>query len=805
MKISYSWLNNYINKEVDSELIADVLTDCGLEVEGVEKIQTIKGGLEGLIVGEILSKEKHPEADRLNLTKVNVGNGELLNIVCGAPNVEKGQKVIVATVGTKLYPTEGGDFKIKKSKIRGQVSEGMICAEDEIGLGNSHDGIMVLDASVKVGTLAKDYFNVEDDFVFEIGLTPNRSDATGHIGVARDLVAVLNQSQKINLIKPIVKDFKIDSKDLPIAVEVEDTGLCPRYSGITLRNITVRESPDWLKKRLTSIGLKPINNVVDASNFVLHETGHPLHAFDVDKITDNKVIVRCAKDKAKFTTLDEIERELSSDDLMICNADKEMCIAGVFGGLESGVTETTTSIFLESAYFNPVSIRKSAKRHGLNTDASFRFERGADPNITIYALKRAANLIKELTGGVISSEIVDIYPNPIENVEVSFSYTNCDRLIGLSIDRTTIKDILISLEIEIIEESKEGLQLSIPPFKADVLREVDVIEEVLRIYGYNNIEIPEVLKSSISYREKPEKEKITNVLSDLLVANGFNEMLSNSLTKSDYYKETISELVKIQNPLSRDLDVMRQSMLYNGLETLVYNQNRKNSDLKLFEFGKTYLKKGNGFNEDSILSLFVTGRVSQENWNTDSADVNFYYIKGVVNSILEKFGLDNLNLKTHESDLIYFDYGLKYIINNIDLVHFGKINNQKQNQFDVDKEVFYAEFNYDNLLKLIKLNKIVFKGVPKFPSVRRDLALLINRDINYNTIKEFAQKQDKKLLKSVNLFDVYEGEKLGDGKKSYGISLMFQDENRTLTDIQIDKTMERIVKSLESDLKAQLR
>jgi len=805
MKISYSWLKNYLDESVDPQLITDVLTDCGLEVDSVEKIQTIKGGLEGLVVGEVLSKEKHPEADRLNLTTVDVGNGEPLNIVCGAKNVEEGQKVIVAIVGTKLYSKEGDELVIKKSKIRGQLSEGMICAEDEIGIGESHDGILVLDPSVKVGTLAKTYFNVEDDFVYEIGLTPNRSDATGHIGVARDLVTVLKLTQNINLIKPSVDDFKIDSTDLIIDVEVEDADLCPRYSGVTINNIKVGESPEWLKNRLKSIGLKPINNVVDVTNFVLHETGHPLHAFDAKKIIGNKIIVKRAQDKTKFTTLDEVVRELSNDDLMIGNTEKEMCIAGVFGGLASGVSATTTSIFIESAYFNPVTVRKSAKRHGLNTDASFRFERGADPNITIYALKRTANLIKEVTGGKISSEIIDVYPQPIKNVEVNFLYENCNRLIGQVIDRKTIKNILISLEIEILEESKEGLKLSVPPFKADVQREVDVIEEILRIYGYNNIELPKVLQSSISYRIKPEKEKITNIISDLLVANGFNEMLSNSLTKADYYQETAAELVRIKNPLSRDLEVMRQSMIFNGLETIVYNQNRKNSDLKLFEFGKTYFKKGNGFKEDSFLSLLVTGRNTPENWNTNTDDVNFYYLKGVINSILEKLGLDKLNVKTQESDLQQLVYGLTYSINNTNLVQMGKINKQTQKQFDIDKEVFYAEINFNQLMKLVKLNKVVFHEVSKFPSVRRDLALLLNKEVSYDKIKELATKQDSKLLKAVNLFDVYEGEKLGEGKKSYGVSFQFQDENKTLTDIQIDKTMERIIKILEHELKAQLR
>lgn len=804
MKISYNWLKNYIDTQIDPEKISEILTDSGLEIDSIKKIQTIKGGLEGLVIGEVLTKEKHPDADKLNLTTVDVGNGEPLNIVCGAPNVSVGQKVVVATIGTTLYSGEES-FKIKESKIRGQLSEGMICAEDEIGLGKGHDGIMVLDSSVAVGTLAKKHFNIEDDYELEIGLTPNRADATGHIGVARDLVAVLGQSQKINLVKPSVADFKIDNTDLNISVEVEDANLCPRYSGVTINNITIKESPDWLKNRLLSIGLTPINNVVDVTNFVMHETGQPLHAFDAAKIKGNKVIVKTVKDKTKFITLDNIERELSEDDLMICNAENAMCIAGVFGGIDSGVANATNSIFIESAYFNPVTVRKSAKRHGLNTDASFRFERGADPNSTIYALKRAANLIKEVAGRTVSSEIIDVYPTPIENFNIDFSYDNCDRLIGQAIDRTVIKKILTDLEIEIVAEKGDLLKLSVPPFKVDVQREVDVIEEVLRVYGYNNIVISDVLKSSLSYRTKPEKEKVTNIISDLLVSNGFNEMLSNSLTKSDYYPETAAELVKIKNPLSKDLGVLRQSMVYDGLETIVYNQNRKNSDLRLFEWGKTYFKKATKFKETNQLSLFITGASSPENWDTPTNDVNFFQLKGAVNTILEKFGFDKFNLKVEEANLACFDYGLSYTVNNIELLQFGKISRNHQKAFGIEKEVFYAEVNYDNLLKLVAMNKVVYKEVSKFPSVRRDLALLIDNSINYSAIKEIAIKQDKSFLKAVNLFDVYEGKNLPDGKKSYGVSFQFEDESKTLTDAQIDAVMLKMIKSLETDLKAQLR
>lgn len=804
MKISYNWLKNYANVNLDAEKVSDILTDCGLEVEGLEKIQTVKGGLEGLVIGKILTKEKHPDADRLNITTVNIGLDAPLNIVCGAPNVEVGQKVVVATIGTTLYSSDDS-FKIKKSKIRGALSEGMICAEDEIGLGASHDGIMVLDGSAKVGTPAKEYFNIEDDFVFEIGLTPNRADATGHIGVARDLIAVLNQNEHFDLLKPDVSNFKVDNDNLKINVEVENAELCPRYSGLTIGNITVKDSPDWLKNRLLSIGLTPINNVVDVTNFVLHETGQPLHAFDVAKIKGDKVIVKTIADKSKFTTLDGVERELSDQDLMICNAEEPMCIAGIFGGISSGVCEKTTSIFLESAYFNAVSIRKSAKRHGLNTDASFRYERGADPNITIYALKRATLLIQEIAGGEISSDIIDIYPNKIENFKIDFSYENCDRLIGKAIDRNLIKNILKGLAIEIVKETNGALELSVPPFKVDVTREVDVIEEILRVYGYNNIELPPALTSSLSYRDKPDKEKVTNLISDTLVANGFNEILSNSLTKSSYYKETADQLVKMKNPLSRDLDVLRQSMLFNGLETIVYNQNRKTSDLKLFELGKTYLNSSSKFIEENHLSIFISGRKNVENWNSSSDNSDFYFLKGIVNLILEKFGLDKMFFQAEESTNNFLDYGLKYSINKNELLQFGKVKSAIQNQFRIDKEIFYADFNFDTLLKLVAHNKVVYKEVAKFPSVRRDLALLLDNNISYTQVKKIVLKQDKKLLKEINLFDVYEGKNLPNGKKSYGISFMFLDENKTLTDNQIDKIMDKMITSLKTELNTELR
>ncbi|TXB65174.1 phenylalanine--tRNA ligase subunit beta [Vicingus serpentipes] len=806
MKISYNWLKNYIDVTVNPEKISQILTDSGLEVEGFEKQQTIKGGLEGLVIGEVITKTQHPNADKLSLTAVDVGEENYLSIVCGAPNVAAGQKVVVATIGTTLYSGEDS-FKIKKSKIRGELSEGMICAEDEIGLGKSHDGIMVLDVNAKIGTPAKEYFKIEDDYIYEIGLTPNRADATGHIGVARDIVAVLNtnDASTSKLLKPSVDNFKIDNANNVIEVEVQNEDLCPRYTGVTLSGIEVKDSPDWLKNRLLSIGLTPINNIVDVTNFVLHETGQPLHAFDADKIEGKKVRVGTLPDKTKFTTLDDKDRELSVDDLMICNDKEGMCIAGVFGGAKSGVSKSTTSIFLESAYFNPVAIRKTAKRQGLNTDASFRYERGCDPNITVYALKRAISLMKEVAGGQVSSDIIDVYPTPIKNFEVEFSFANCEKIIGEFISPVVIKNILSSLEIEILNEDENGLKLSVPPFKVDVQREIDVIEEVLRVYGYNTIKLPSTMNSAVVYRAKIDKEEITNSISDMLIANGFHEIMSNSLTKSSYYKEQ-DTLVEVSNPLSSELDVLRQSMLYNGLEVVQYNQNRKTPNLKLFEFGKTYYKKEEKFKETNFLSLIVSGNHHDENWINNGGQANFYHLKGFVDSLITKFGLNNLKFVSKDSELNNLAYGLCYEVNNKELLNFGKIDVSVQKQFDINQEVFYAQINYDVLIELLSYTKnLQYKEVSKYPSVRRDLALLLDSAINYSQIEAIALKQEKKLLKNINLFDVYEGKNLELGKKSYAVSFVFQDENKTLTDNQIDATMNKLVSSFEKELGAKLR
>lgn len=838
MKISYNWLENYIKTELPATAIGELLTGCGLEVESIEKFETLKGSLKGLVIGEVKTKEKHPDADRLSITTVDIGTGTLLNIVCGAGNVAAGQKVVVATIGTKLYPTAGESFEIKKSKIRGQLSEGMICAEDEIGIGTSHEGIIVLDAGAEVGMPVKDYFSekegypkAEEDYIFEIGLTPNRADAASHIGVARDLVAVLNcqaaLEQQINpgqaerflsLQLPLVNNFKTDNTNRPIAVIVEDTAACPRYSGITISDVNVKESPQWLKNRLKAIGVRPINNVVDITNYVLHELGQPLHAFDADKIKGNKVIIKKLADKTPFKTLDEVERQLSDEDLMICSAGEKpddtaipMCIAGIFGGSDSGITENTKTIFLESAYFNPTTIRKSSKRHGLKTDASFRFERGTDPNITVYALKRAALLIKEIAGGTISSEIVDIYPQKIKNSKVPFSFENCKRLIGKRIDLKIIKTILLSLDIIIEHEGSDALLLSIPPFKADVQREQDVVEEVLRVYGYNKIEIPTTLNSAIQYAEKPDKEKIQNSISNLLSNNGFSEIMCLSLTKKEYSERLQSinttHNVVMMNPLSNDLNVLRQTPLFSGLETILYNINRKNADLKFYEFGKTYMAVPNEqttkYTETKHLSLFITGRQQEESWNTKNDAVSFYTIKGYVKAILERLGLNNCNVAEHNSDL--FSQGLSYNLNKKTLVEFGSVSKVVLKLMDIKQEVFYADFKWEQIIESLKKVHIMYTEVPKFPEVRRDLALLLDKTIKFEQLEQLAYQSEKNLLKAVSLFDVYEGDKLPAGKKSYALSFTLQDENATLTDKQIEKIMEKLIKVYQEKTGAEIR
>ncbi len=818
MKLSYNWLKDYIDFDVDPLELSAILTDIGLEVEGFDVFQFVKGGLKGVVIGEVLTCEKHANADKLSVTTVDVG-GKILPIVCGAPNVAKGQKVVVATVGTTLYDGDEA-FKIKKAKIRGEVSEGMICAEDELGLGNSHDGIMVLPQEVKPGTPASTYFNIKKDYIYEIGLTPNRGDAASHIGSARDLVAGLNRyfnTRKYHLSLPKVDNFQVDNHDLDIDVEVKDQEACPRYSGITVKDIQVKESPEWLKVKLESIGIRPINNVVDITNFVLQETGQPLHAFDATKIKGNKVVVQKLTNQTPFVTLDEMERKLHPDDLMICNVEEGMCIAGVFGGADSGVTEKTTAVFLESAYFDPRHVRKTAKRHVLQTDASFRFERGTDPNITLFALKRAALLIKELAGGTISSEIKDVYPKPIKKWTIDVSYAHVDRLIGNVIDRNIIKEIVQSLEMEIVVETANGLKLLIPTFKVDVLREVDVVEEILRIYGYNNVKFENKIHSSVSLRQKPDLEKLQNEISDYLVGQGFSEIINNSLTKSEYVNKSKvfdeKQNVTLLNPLSKDLDILRQTLLFGGLEVIAYNQNRKINDLKIFEFGKAYFKKDNydkkrgvnNYYEEKHLTIFASGRVQAENWNSQNKQFDFYYVKGLVNSLLKKLGIDENRLEISETTNGNFNYAIQLTSGERVLAQIGSAHKDMLKMIGVKTEVFVADINWDFIIQLMPRHNVQYVPVPKFPSARRDLALVVDKDVHYDVLKKIAFRAERKLLKSVSIFDVYEGDNVPEGKKSYALSFILQDENKTLTDKVIDKAMRRLQQAFEKELGAVLR
>ena len=798
MKISYNWLKQFIDTDKTPEQVSQILTGIGLEVESLEKVQAVPGGLEGLVIGHVKEAAHHPNSDHLHLTKVDVGAGTDLQIVCGAANVAAGQKVVVALVGAVVYAMEGDQFKINKSKIRGEVSEGMICAEDEISLGTSHDGIMVLDADAVPGTLAKDYFKLNDDYLYEIGLTPNRADAASHLGTARDIAAFI----RTNINKPDISGFKIDNTSRNIAVTVENAEACPRYSSVTISGVEVKDSPKWLKEKLGVIGLRPINNIVDITNYVLHGLGQPLHAFDADAIAGGKVIVKTCPEGTPFKTLDEVDRKLSADDLMICDAEKPLCIAGVFGGIGSGVKEFTKNIFLESAYFNPVWVRKTSKRHGLKTDASFRFERGTDPDITVFALKYAALLIKELAGGTISSEVSDIYPSPIAAFDVDITYKNVDRLIGKQISHEEIKAIIGALDIQIVRESVEGLSLKVPPYRVDVTRDVDVIEEILRIYGYNNIEIPTQIRASLNNSIRPEKDDVQNTISDLLTANGFNEILSNSLTKSAYSND-LEHAVKILNPLSSDLDVMRQSLLYSGLEAIAYNQNRRNSDLKLYEFGKVYSVKDDKYTETQRFSIFLTGSNQAEQWNGKQIDVSFYNLKSFVDGLLAKLNIRDVVVE--DAVCSKLGYGLQYSINNKKLCKFGEVSSASLKKVDLDKAVFYADFNFDVILGLVRKNKIIYQEVSKFPAVRRDLSMLVDKAVTFNQLKQVAQKTERKLLKDVNVFDVYQGDKLPAGKKSYALSFTLQDEEKTLTDKAIDSIMQKLIYNFGKEAGAEIR
>lgn len=818
MKISYNWVKDYINIDTDPEKIAEILTSIGLEIEGTEEWVSVKGGLEGIVTGEVLTCKKHPDADKLSLTTVNIGKDQPLNIVCGAPNVASGQKVLVAPVGTFVFHGEER-VELKKTKIRGEISEGMICAEDEIGLGTGHQGIIVLDSKTPAGMPASEYFKVEKDFIFEIGLTPNRIDSGSHYGVARDLAAYLNINGELKTRAklPSLDTFKVDNNANPIEIIIENKADCPRYSGITISNVKIEESPEWLKNKLKAIGLNPINNVVDITNFVQHEVGQPLHAFDADMITGKKVIVRNLPDKSKFTTLDSVERSLSYKDLMICNTNEGMCIAGVFGGAKSGVTFSTKNIFLESAYFNPVSIRKTSKRHNLKTDASFRFERGADPEITTWALKRASLLIKEIAGGSISTEIKDIYPAKINRAVINLNYNNVNRLIGKVIDKEKIRQILSLLDITILSEDDLNLSLEIPAYRVDVRKEADVIEEILRIYGYNNIEISNHLNSAITYQEKPDREKIRNIIAEMLSSNGFAEIMCNSLNPAEWYLTSEDfeneKLVILANPLSSDLNAMRQSLLYGGLSSISWNINRQNADLKLYEFGNCYFINKpadkqplvDDYTEKSSLDLFITGNTNPSNWNLKSSPGDFFKIKAFTEMVLTRLGVSPETLSVTVSNKKYFSESVEYQINNKPVAELGKISKSYLQKFDIKQDVFYSHIEWNILLNAIKGYSISFRELPKYPLVRRDLALLIDRNIKFSQIRDLSLKTERNILQDVRLFDVYESNNLGQNKKSYAVSFILRDDLRTLTDKNIEKVMNNLIRVFQKELNAQVR
>lgn len=821
MKISCNWLKEYVNTSLSPVEIARILTDCGLEVEAIEAFESLKGGLRGIVIGKVLSAGPHPNADKLSCCKVDVGNGNILDIVCGAPNVAAGQLVPVATIGAVLYKGDES-FVIKAGKLRGEPSNGMICAEDELGLGDSHAGIMVLSNDAVVGSPAADYFGIETDTLLEVAITPNRADATSHIGVARDLAAAINNREKqhpqVALSRPSVDHFKVDDHSLPIPVKIENPEACGRYSGITISGLQVKESPEWLCNRLKAVGLRPINNIVDITNYVLMETGQPLHAFDAAFVSGNQVIVKKMPAGTRFVTLDGVERTLGADDLMICNAEEPMCIAGVFGGAKSGVTEHTTAVFLESAYFDGTHIRKTSKLHNLKTDASFRFERGADPQITIYALKRAALLMKEIAGGTISSDIVDVYPVPVENRVVEVSFRRINALIGKQIDKQMVKNILASLEIQLVSENEEGLVLSIPAFKVDVTREADVVEEILRIYGYNNIELSESLHSSLSYSRKPDPERLQQKLADFLSSNGFNEILTNSLTSSAYYEKSevypFDNCVKILNPLSSELGVMRQTLLYSGLESISYNINRRMPDLKFYEFGNVYnyiasqaesTDVTRKYTERKKLSLFVTGSQATETWYKPAVKSDFYFLKSILLASLRKTGINPAKCVVADADSRLFAEGETLSINNKPLLSIGRLSPAVLKPFEIKQDVFYAEIDWTTLLREIKPDSVKFSEISRFPEVRRDLALLLDKSVKFSDIEALANRNGKGILRAVNLFDVYEGDKIDEGKKSYAVSFTLQDDQKTLTENDIEKLMKRLTEVFEKELGAVIR
>ena len=806
MKISVNWLKEFIDLPHTAEVIADKLTLSGLEVEGIEKYDQVAGGLQGVVLGEVLSVQPHPNADRLRLTTVDVGEGKPLPIVCGAPNVAEGQRVVVAQVGATLHPTQGEPFTIKKANIRGEASRGMICAEDEIGLGTAHDGILVLDTQAPNGTPAANYFRLVSDTVLEIGLTPNRADAASHLGVARDLKALYRQP----LTLPSVEAFRVDNHDRPIRVTVENTEACPRYSGVTLSGVQVRESPEWLRARLKAIGVSPINNIVDVTNLVMHELGQPLHAFDADAITGGEVIVKTLPEGSRFTTLDGKERALQGLDLMICHAEEGMCIAGVFGGIKSGVKKDTKTIFLESAYFSPEYIRRTAQHHSLKTDASFRYERGTDPHMTVYALKRAILLMKELAGGQISSDIVDVFPNPIENFRVEVKYQNVDRLIGKVIDRTEIKTILHDLDITVTKESEQGLVVSVPPYRVDVQREADVIEEILRIHGYDRVDTAQHLRADFlaSFPEL-DADKLRTKISDMLVGDGFYEIITNSLTRPEYAQALGWEgaSVPMLNKLSEELSVMRQSLLFSGLEVIAHNVNRQQKNLKFFEFGTTYRKQGDKYLETNKLAIFMTGQLQSESWMATGVPISFHHLSSIIRKIFNRFDINDPSQNPTEESI--FSYGLQFICQGNLLANAGHVDRRMASLAGVRQPVFYASVRWPALADHIRTRstkeRLVYQEISKFPEVRRDVSLVLDKHVSFSTVAAIARKASNQLVRDINVFDIYEGESIEEGKKAYALSFTLQDQHKTLTDKLIDKTMNKLMHSLEKELNATIR
>ncbi|MFK8282685.1 phenylalanine--tRNA ligase subunit beta [Capnocytophaga cynodegmi] len=809
MKISYNWIKKFIKIDLPSEQVGVLLTDLGLEVEGIETFESIKGGLKGVVVGHVLECEQHPNADRLKITKVDVGQGTILQIVCGAPNVAKGQKVPVATIGTKLFDKEGNSFEIKKGKIRGEESFGMICAEDELGLGEGHEGILILDEKYEPGTPCSEIFEVESDEIFEIGLTPNRADAMSHYGVARDLRAGLMQrGTHLELITPSVTKFHVDNRLSKIDIEVKNKDLVPRYAGVAISNVKVAESPKWLQNKLKAIGLTPKNNIVDITNYVLHGLGQPLHAFDVNHIVGKKIVVKTAEAGTKLTTLDGVERTLEAEDIVICDTEKPLCIAGVLGGINSGVTTSTRTIFLESAYFNPVSVRKTAKRHGINTDASFRFERGININDVKYALIYAAILIENIAGGVISSDIVDLYPKKHEDFQVFLAFDKVNKLVGQVIPTETIKNILHSLDIKVNSITERGLGLLVPTYRVDVQREADVIEEILRVYGYNNISFSEKTNASMSHSSKYDDHNLQNTIANQLIGQGFFEIMTNSLVSEKVitdYEQDATQAVKILNPLSNDLSFMRKNLLFSALEVIEYNINRKNPDLKLFEFGKSYHLENGKYNEDKHLIVYSTGNQNNENWNISSQKTDFFFLKGTIEAIFERLGLKNISIKPLNEDNSFIQEGFRWFLGETLLGTIGVIKNKILKDFGIKQEVLFANICWNVILESVKNHKIIYQEISKFPKVRRDLALLLDDNISFNDIYKIAFETEKSILKDISLFDVYQGDKLPEGKKSYAVSFTLQDINKTLTDKQIDKSMQNLLRKFEEKLGASLR